>query len=896
MIKLTSLNKYYNKNKTNELQVINNTSIELPLTGLVCLIGKSGCGKTTLLNVIGGLDKPNDGKISFEDITFDNYNMKKIDLFRKDNIGYIFQNYLLLEDKTVYENLKIALELIYITDIEEQNKRIEYALKSVGMYKFRKKLAGRLSGGQQQRVSIARALVKECKVIIADEPTGNLDSENTIEVMNILKKLSEKTLVLLVTHNPEIADFYGDRILTISDGKIVSDKLNHASTTSLNIISDKKIYLKDLNNTKVHNELLSINLYSDEESNSASLNIVIKNNTIYIDSSSNIQLVKQSNISLINDHYKKLEKEEVKEYDFDISWHQKAKKKNIFLRLFLQLKKSFIEFIHTKKISKVFNIIFLVIGVIMASCIISAANYQYVDTLDFSTEEAYKINDPKYNIKNTQTAIVDDNDVHELIDKCYIDNIYLTQPRFDTVIYSYNSNYREYFSFIQHLYPFDIVKEDSLLDGKEPQFNEVVIGKQLADRMIKELKLDNDYKLLIGLDIDNFLISGVSSVETNSVYYNSQVYYNFRLYSSDNVISFDPKRMKQLNNAEIRHKEYEEYVVTSGSDIVNDNEILINEEFKMSYDKTIYKDNLKNEYKVVGYFTGSNAKFIVANRDLLSCIFENNEFSHYTETRAEVLLNQEYIDFSLDTIRNSESKLPTKDNEILVSVYSAFEIGDIVDVLGTNFYVVGYYYCENVTNNNLVVIANKNAYLHFTYKIANELTGIGGYTYELSEENINNIINEGFDVYTSFALQQSIILSYNEEERNIQLVFILIMLLISMIYVYFSNRSKLINEIREIGVYRCIGATRSQLIKRYLSNIFVNTTLTSVLGYLIVTIGYSYISIKIAIIVDTITSVPIVLLFTGMVCLYIINLTFGLLPIVLLMRKTPAEIISKYDI
>ena len=186
--------------------------------------------------------------------------------------------------------------------------------------------------------------------------------------------------------------------------------------------------------------------------------------------------------------------------------------------------------------------------------------------------------------------------------------------------------------------------------------------------------------------------------------------------------------------------------------------------------------------------------------------------------------------------------------------------------------------------------------MHFTYKIANELTGIGGYTYELSEENINNIINEGFDVYTSFALQQSIILSYNEEERNIQLVFILIMLLISMIYVYFSNRSKLINEIREIGVYRCIGATRSQLIKRYLSNIFVNTTLTSVLGYLIVTIGYSYISIKIAIIVDTITSVPIVLLLTGMVCLYIINLTFGLLPIVLLMRKTPAEIISKYDI
>ena len=109
--------------------------------------------------------------------------MRKIDLYRNKNIGYVFQNYNLIQEETVYENLRIALEIIGIKDKAEVDKRIEYALNKVGMYKYRKKQALALSGGQQQRVSIARALVKKCKVIIADEPTGNLDSENTIEVI-----------------------------------------------------------------------------------------------------------------------------------------------------------------------------------------------------------------------------------------------------------------------------------------------------------------------------------------------------------------------------------------------------------------------------------------------------------------------------------------------------------------------------------------------------------------------------------------------------------------------------------------------------------------------------------------------------------------------------------------
>ena len=221
MVKVKNLNKYYFKGSKNELHVINNTSLELPQTGLITFLGHSGSGKTTLLNVLGGLDSAS-GIISYDDLNIKNYNMKKIDAYRLDNIGYVFQNYNLLQDETVYDNLRLALEIFGITDQEEVDKRIEYALKAIGMYKYRKKMAYALSGGQQQRVSIARALVKKCKIIIADEPTGNLDSENTIEVMNILKKISKSSLVLLVTHDKSIANFYSDKIYELKDGCIIN--------------------------------------------------------------------------------------------------------------------------------------------------------------------------------------------------------------------------------------------------------------------------------------------------------------------------------------------------------------------------------------------------------------------------------------------------------------------------------------------------------------------------------------------------------------------------------------------------------------------------------------------------------------------------------------------------
>ena len=190
MITLENVNKYFNKGKRNSIHVINNTSLTLEDNGLVALLGPSGCGKTTLLNAIGGLDKVNKGKIFINGSKITKRFTHKSDKIRNLNIGYIFQDYHLIDKMTVFDNIALSLKINGIKDKEEIKKRVNYVLEKVGMYRYRNRYASMLSGGERQRVGIARAIVKNPSIIIADEPTGNLDSKNSIAIMNIIKAIS----------------------------------------------------------------------------------------------------------------------------------------------------------------------------------------------------------------------------------------------------------------------------------------------------------------------------------------------------------------------------------------------------------------------------------------------------------------------------------------------------------------------------------------------------------------------------------------------------------------------------------------------------------------------------------------------------------------------------------
>ena len=224
MIEVRHLDKYYAKGSQKEVHAVRDTTLQLPDTGIVALFGASGCGKTTLLNIIGGLDTADSGEVLLDGARV----TPKATETRNRHIGYIFQNYHLIADETVYENVALSLRLCGVTDDTEIEKRTMAALEAVEMEMYCRRLPGTLSGGQQQRVAIARALVKNPHLILADEPTGNLDEQNTVMVMELLRQVARDHLVLLVTHEHDLLPYYCDRIIEISDGTVVSERENDA--------------------------------------------------------------------------------------------------------------------------------------------------------------------------------------------------------------------------------------------------------------------------------------------------------------------------------------------------------------------------------------------------------------------------------------------------------------------------------------------------------------------------------------------------------------------------------------------------------------------------------------------------------------------------------------------
>ena len=257
-VRITSAHKYYNRGKSNQLHVMDNVTLELPEQGLVAIFGRSGCGKTTLLNTVGGLDKIASGSIEL----FGQNIKEDTDTLRNRYVGYIFQNYNLSLTDTVYENVAAALRLCGLTDETDISERVMAALSNVDMAKYRDRTPDTLSGGQQQRVAIARAIVKCPAIILADEPTGNLDEANTVLVMDILKELSKTRLVLLVTHEAHLVDHYCDRIIELMDGRVVSDRTNQGANGYVTR-NKNHIYLGELEKSETAAPGVTVEYYGE---------------------------------------------------------------------------------------------------------------------------------------------------------------------------------------------------------------------------------------------------------------------------------------------------------------------------------------------------------------------------------------------------------------------------------------------------------------------------------------------------------------------------------------------------------------------------------------------------------------------------------------------------------
>ena len=221
MLQLKNVKKDYLAGE-NTVHALKGINLEFRNSEFVSILGPSGCGKTTMLNIIGGLDQYSDGDLVINDVSTKEYKDRDWDAYRNHSIGFVFQSYNLIPHQSVLQNVELALALSGVSK-KERRARAKKALESVGLGNQLLKKPSEMSGGQMQRVAIARALVNDPDIILADEPTGALDTETSVQVLDILKKVSKDRLVIMVTHNPELAEKYSTRIVKMLDGLIVSD-------------------------------------------------------------------------------------------------------------------------------------------------------------------------------------------------------------------------------------------------------------------------------------------------------------------------------------------------------------------------------------------------------------------------------------------------------------------------------------------------------------------------------------------------------------------------------------------------------------------------------------------------------------------------------------------------
>ena len=619
MIKLVNVYKYFNKGKKNEVKAIDNTSIDLPDKGIVTLLGPSGCGKTTLLNSIGGLSRINKGSIYIDGERITKRSVNKIDKIRSLKIGYIFQNFNLLDDETVFDNVSLVLKINGLKDKEEIKKRVNFCLESLGIYRYRNRYANMLSGGERQRVAIARAIVKDPEVIIADEPTGNLDSKNTIEVMNIIKSISRDRLVILVTHESELAKFYSDRIIEISDGKIVKDYEN-VDNHELDYRLDNKIYLKDIenySNKEVGNA--KVEYYSDN-TDKVSFKIVVKNDNIYIESDSlkKIEVINNSNIELVDAHYEKINKKVYEEFSFDFNKVKDNKFKEKYSSIYnvvTSTKKGFRKVLNYSFVKKLLLIGFFTSSLFVMYSVSSIMSAFKVDEKNFVT---YNKDYVLLNKKNMS--------VNEFNNLNKVSNVEYVLPSDGKVQVNFKFNKFLQTSGILESMSGSLAsynKVDKVINGvKTNGKKEIIIDKIVIDNFLSMSDAKsagfNTYDSFINEYVylqndDAYKIVGISDTNSPSIYVSDSEFVNFIENSlSDTYIPEEGSdKLKSYERANI--------TLTKGSLPVNDYEVIVNENMKDMYplNKSIDKKVGDNKLKVVGYYkSGSESGLLVSENTI----------------------------------------------------------------------------------------------------------------------------------------------------------------------------------------------------------------------------------------------------------------------------------------
>lgn len=789
MIKLVKVNKYFNRFKKNENHVINNTSFELGNSGLVSLLGESGSGKTTLLNAIGGLDNINSGSIYIDGKKLSRFSYFK-DKIRTLKIGYIFQNYNLIDNMSVFDNIALSLRMIGIKDKEEIKKRVNYVLEKIDMYRYRKRPASALSGGQRQRVGIARAIVKNPDVIIADEPTGNLDSKNTIEVMNIIKTISQEKLVILVTHEKPLAMFYSDKIIELVDGKVeaIYDN-NHNDELDYRI--DNKIYLKDIKKCeKISGDMFNGKIYNESLDN-INFTIVVKNGNIYIESDKKVEVVdSNSNIEIVNEHYKKITKDDYIKNKFDLSIlsnDKKLKYSSIYNPISM-IAKGISIVLDYKFIKKMLLGGFVISAMFILFSISNIAGVMHIDDSDFLkvNKKYYSLNIPKGNIEKI-------NNVKNLLgDGSIIPNISGHYQIETNTIYQFQDRGVDVSAPVAFT---DVIDKSDLIYGMMPGDNEVLVDKRVIENNIDKFNSPKSIGILSYKDlVGKYLVSGKLKLRVSGIvdcgvksFYINKKDFSY-LINSEEYANFT-SNYRNIKDGNFTLKE---------GRLPGDYEALVHISEKENYKLNSYLNSKinNNKLKVVGYYT-----------------------SPYTN----------------DSIYIS-------DNTVTNLLYSNW----------SKFYVSG------------------------------------------KEDSINNLINNGYEVQSTYEQDRLKFISNRQKSVNNNLLIAGVFLLISFVEIFLMIRSSFMSRIKEVGILRAIGIKKIDIYKMFMGEILVITTVASVPGLIIMNSFLKQISSVSLISKQFIINKEIFII--SVIVVYVLNLVVGLLPLFNVMRNTPHKILSRNDV
>ena len=693
MIKIERVNKYFNKGKANEIHVINNTTMTLPDEGIVCLLGPSGCGKTTLLNAIGGLDSVDSGTITIDGQRITRFSSNKIDSIRNARIGYIFQNFNLLDDRTVFENVAIALRMIGIRDKTTVTARVRYCLEKVGIDQYRNKLAGSLSGGQRQRVAIARAIVKNPSIIIADEPTGNLDSNNTLEIMNIIKTISKERLVILVTHERNIAEFFSDHVAEMKDGKIIKAYSNDSSRY-LDYQLENKIYLKDM---AVHKGFtqddVRVNVYSDEE-RQADIKVVIRGNNLYINTGGMLNVVDEtSNIEMVDEHYTAMDERYFEDNDFDYTACLPAKYKARYssvYRLTNMIRSGWKTVRAFKKVRKV-----LMLGFVFAAMFAFLAVSNVIGLIDLKPVDYRTTNGNYITVSNPEKS-------EETLDMAAgFDGVAFVMPGETRISITLpmddylQTNYAQE-ELIVSLVLDSVLSEDELAAGSMPSDeHEVVIDKSIIDKFLRNGSGNyvglNTMEEFIGRrlsvpNLEDYRISGIADTESPSLFVDeSQVMYILSNGNeAEDEYSFvyeDEEEEDVIRSGRVRDLDLTENKITikRGRKPEKAGETIINEvyEEEVGLGKTINTKVAGRKLTVVGFYTSDaiddDTYYVHADTIKADYIRRQKNFSVYANdpSAVEMALEGKGLSSKVNDERDRKAYVNARKDQLTSSVIVA---------------------------------------------------------------------------------------------------------------------------------------------------------------------------------------------------------------------------------